>query len=198
MSPRRRNTWKRILSLSTVPVTLAGMLILSGCGTNDPASPGASTDASWIGDMHQDDVALGKGGHGNGNGGSGRVASQAPVHAQQLVNPGLGGEIDTGRYTLIVPPGALPSAALYTVDYKNAGIIEVELGPHGAQFNAPVTLRIDLTGTTASPNDDITLYWWDEDSFSWVDVGGTWDPATMTLTTQLDHFCTFRPGRAGW
>jgi len=84
------------------------------------------------------------------------------------------------------------------MEYDNHGVVSVELGPDGARFAVPVTLSIDLHGTTARPDDDITLYWWDDANGVWVDVGGTWDPSTMTLTTQLHHFCIYRPGRAGW
>ncbi len=120
------------------------------------------------------------------------------VHAEVEINPTKGGQLVSGRHQLTVPAGALPWTVPFTMDYQTTGIVRVELGPHGSRFDVPVTLKINLNDTSALPSDDITLYWWNEDDGEWVDVGGVWDPSTMTLTTELDPFSIYQPGRAGW
>lgn len=167
----------------------AALLITTGCGVDDPASPEPNAGSPWILDTPQGDSSLG---------GKTRRVPPIPVHAQAHINPSTGGQLVSGRQTLTIPPGALPWTVPFTMDYYTTGIVRVELGPHGAQFAVPVTLTFDLHGTSALPSDDITLYWWDQDNGEWVDVGGVWDPSTMTLTTELDHFSVYQPGRGGW
>lgn len=116
----------------------------------------------------------------------------------EVVLTGEGGTLESGRFTLTVPPNALDYDAAYTMTYKTIGAVQVDLGPHGAEFDVPVTLTVDLGGTNLAGDDDVTLFWWDEASGTWVDVGGVWDPASNTLTTELEHFSRYRPGRAGW
>ena len=175
----------------SVLTLLAGLLIMTGCGVEDPASPGSSDSSSspWIGDAPQGDMSLGRGAP---------PWAGIPVQTTTLIYHDVGGQLASGRYTVDIPPEALPWNVFYTMEYRTTGIVRVGLGPHGAQFNEPVTVSIDLNGTSARPTDDITLYWFDESKGVWVDVGGDWDPSTMTLTAKLDHFSEYQPGRAGW
>jgi hypothetical protein len=168
----------------------AALLITTGCGVEDPASPEPDAASPWIVDAPHGDSSLGKT--------RGAPWAPIPVHAEVPINPSTGGQLVSGRQTLTVPPGALPWTVPFTMDYYTTGIVRVELGPHGAQFAVPVTLTFDLNGTSALPSDDITLYWWNEASGEWVDVGGVWDPSTMTLTAELDHLSVYQPGRGGW
>jgi hypothetical protein len=94
--------------------------------------------------------------------------------------------------------GALPKATSYSMSYRITGPAQVDLGPHGAEFDVPVELSIDLSGSSLATAPDVTLYWWDEAHAQWVDVGGVWDAQSGTLTSELDHFSSYRPGRAGW
>jgi hypothetical protein len=186
------------LAVASAFSLVAGLLTTSGCGVEEPLSPSVDDagPSPWIGDLSREGASLRQGREDHGGGRP--PWAQAPVHAEIPIDPAIGGRLHSGRHTLDVPPGALPWTVPFTMDYYNHGVVSVELGPDGAHFAVPLTLSIDLHGTTALPTDDITLYWWDEANGVWVDVGGTWDPSTMTLTTQLDHFSCYRPGRAGW
>lgn len=117
----------------------------------------------------------------------------SPVVVNTLILPQLGGVITNGRYTLIVPPGALSAPAVFTVQDNRNGYIEVELGPHGSVFNLPVTLVVNLAGTNADRN--TKLYWWDDSNGMWVNMGGSTNPLTRTLIVPLPHFSKYR---AGW
>ena len=197
-SAARAGLRRGALAVASACSLVAGLLTTSGCGVEEPLSPSAGEAASspWIGDLSREGGSLGEAPSGRGRGRP--PWADVPVHAEAHIDPARGGRLQSGRHVLDVPAGALPWTVPFTMDYYNRGVVSLELGPHGAQFDVPVTLTIDLHGTTARPSDDITLYWWDEANGVWVDVGGTWDPSTMTLTTQLDHFSCYRPGRAGW
>lgn len=115
-----------------------------------------------------------------------------------IVLPNQSAVLEGDIYRLDIPKGALSRRAVYSMTYQASGPAQVTLGPHGAQFNVPVELSIDLSGTSLADAPDVTMFWWDEDHGVWVDVGGVWDPSTGTITSELEHFSRYRPGRAGW
>lgn len=116
----------------------------------------------------------------------------------RIVLPTQSAVLEENIYRLEVPVGALPRSAVYSMTYQAGGPAQVTLGPHGAEFQVPVELSIDLSETSLADAPDVTLYWWDEDNEEWVDVGGVWDPSTGVITSELEHFSRYRPGRAGW
>ena len=116
-----------------------------------------------------------------------------------LVSAEAGGVVNCGRYTVVFPAGALSEDTEITVRAcEEKRLVSCELLPHGITFNVPAQLLIDLTYTTASPTDDATVYWYNESMGVWQDVGGTLDPTTMILSTDLGHFSQYVAGRAGW
>jgi hypothetical protein len=169
-----------------------GLLFLGACSSNETIAPTVRDESMWLVPAAGDSGSVTLGGRGRGR--------LVRVVEEELILPALGGKVHAGRYELCVPPLALDTPAVYTIEYAEPGIVQVELGPHGAVFNPnrKVKLDIDLTGTTADPDDVITLYWYDESTGQWVDVGGLWNPNTMTLKAELEHFSVYRPGRAGW
>ena len=107
--------------------------------------------------------------------------------------------LTAGRYTIEVPPGALPAPAIFRVTSREpqTGYVICELAPHGAAFDVPVTLRIDLSDLDLDPTGDYTVYWFDEDAGEWTDVGGVYDPEMGVLSSELPHFSKYGAGRAG-
>ena len=113
------------------------------------------------------------------------------------VPPEIGGSYTVGRFTVTVPPGAVDVPIELTIDdrtYYEEGRVIVELGPHGQEFRVPVTLTMDLTGTTTAMEGDATIYWYDEARRAWVDLDGTFDPATKTVSVELEHFSRYGGG----
>ncbi|MBM3286669.1 MAG: hypothetical protein FJY88_04880 [Candidatus Eisenbacteria bacterium] len=116
-----------------------------------------------------------------------------------LIGPAAGGTVSIGRYRVTVPPGALRTATEIKVTIREAGgHIGCELEPHGITFLRPVTLTMDLSGTDLSGHNDVTIYWYDENDGTWVDMGGVCDPASGRVSVGIWHFSQFRAGRAGW
>lgn len=114
---------------------------------------------------------------------------RSATHATVRMDPDQGGTITLGRYTLVVPPHALTrSYAISLRSCERNGIVGCELHPHGLTFNLPVTLEIDLSGTDVDPYETLSVSCWSDDSDTWNDVGGVFDPATGVLTTNLNHF----------
>jgi hypothetical protein len=113
--------------------------------------------------------------------------------------PGVGGLVTIGRYSVLVPPGALASTTVITIIVREEeGYVSCELLPHGTTFAKPVTLRMDIRETDLAATTSVTIYWLNDATATWVDVGGTLDPSGLTVSTNLNHFSRFAAGRAGW
>jgi len=84
--------------------------------------------------------------------------------ASATVSAEFGGIVSNDRVTLEFPPGALSQDTQITIDMHDDGTLGVDLSPHGIQFNKPVTMSMDLNGTTAEDMaDDTSTLWWNED-----------------------------------
>jgi hypothetical protein len=81
--------------------------------------------------------------------------------ASAMISAQYGGTITNGRITLEFPAGALDQDTEITIDMLSDGTLGAEFGPHGTQFNVPVTMTMDLHGTTAEGMGDAaeTLYY---------------------------------------
>ncbi len=197
------------LGLFLLATSLVGAFGLVGCGSHDPMAP---VDTSNLGLEPSDSVpsasdagareSTGVGGSVN-SGLAGDGLSSAVMTAK-FISPLLGGVVQHTKYALVVPPLALDHIALYSVKPVAGPEAAVELGPHGSEFDVPVVISINLQGTSIVrgigragdvDGDGINLYWWNEATRAWENVGGVYNPVTKTLTATLDHFSTYR---AGW
>lgn len=56
-----------------------------------------------------------------------------------------GGTINIGRHRLVIPRGALTEPTVITGEEPTSLLIEVELSPHGLQFETPAKLELDYS-----------------------------------------------------
>lgn len=120
-------------------------------------------------------------------------------YVTKLVTVGAGGTVVCDRIKLTVPPGALRCDTYIAIHQtsQNGALVAV-LEPHGIQFNAAVTLEINLTGLAWQPYTDWDIYWLNEATDRWENEGGNF--ANQKVSGLLWHFSTYAParGRAGW
>lgn len=191
MAQRNLGTGARVGALA---FTL--LLVLAGCGSQgDPstARPGGSTDAPFYLDLSGGPDAQGLTGRGGAS-----APLTPPTNSQSFLVDGSRGDVLTfRRFTLRIPPGAFQGQRLITIEDPENGFVECRLYPEGMQFDLPVTLSMDLANTSADGR-DATIYWYDPSAEVWVDLGGTYAVADHSVWVRLQHFCSYRGGRAGW
>jgi hypothetical protein len=111
----------------------------------------------------------------------------------------LGGTIIVGRFTVIVPPGAIRGMATITatVPDRSQLLCELSISPASAnQFNLPVTLIANGVGGTIKDSASLRMFWLEPSTGTWVPVGiGN---SNLILIAQLRHFSTYAGGRGGW
>ncbi len=169
----------------TSAVGAACLAALIGCGAESPLAPGAEVLPQFT--RVQPDVAV--------SGRGGRAPQAISVTARVGV---LGGTVRAGRHTVTFAPGSLLKSTDITVTDMTpvTGYIEAQLFPEGIYFLAPVTLQSNCADLYSPIG--MTMYWLDTSNSSWIDINGVPSPDGQGVIAVLQHFSTYRPGKAGW
>jgi len=113
------------------------------------------------------------------------------------IDGAVGGVIAVGRIRVTFPAGAFSGVRTITVVDASAAFVDCHLYPEGLTFSVPVSLELDLAGTAADAL-DATVFWYDPETATWVDIDGDYVEGGHTVVTRLAHFSSYRGNRAGW
>jgi hypothetical protein len=110
-------------------------------------------------------------------------------HAEKYIHASEGGYVELNGFRVDIPAGALPCDTTVTIDLPNDAVLAkrvmAEFGPHGVQFNTPVTLSFPLTGVLLNGGPFGVARW---EGDHWVQLGG-WVSADGTrLYGTTPHF----------
>ncbi len=157
---------------------LALSLLVMSCGEHAPLEPAQERRFSATADKF-DELAR----YRNGS------LQLTIAFGMRFIGP-QGGRLSVAGFEVIVPPGAVSKYTLFSirlpVELTTSEFVRAEFGPH-QQFDAPVTIRLPLNGTTAEDT-SARILWWN---------GYEWEPFATTQTddgrieTQTMHFSEF-------
>lgn len=172
----------RILSLPIVLVAAGLVACEAGPGpTANPRSPDLAPAVVSVNGVQ----LLGAG--------SGRSMTLASG-AMETMTPGSGGRVQAGSGRLIVPPGALEKATTITMEALE-GLEGFAFGPDGLRFREPATLTISID--VAALRDagiepaELAIAGASDEADDWRMLGGSYDPASETVTVGLSHFSRY-------
>ena len=115
-----------------------------------------------------------------------------PRHAEKWIVASQGGFVELQGFRVDIPAGALPYDALVTIDLPNdlvlAKRVLAEFGPHGIQFNQPVTLSFPLTGVLLSGGPFGVARW---EGSSWTFLPSWLSADGLRLYGTTPHFSTY-------
>lgn len=115
----------------------------------------------------------------------------------KLISAQAGGVVTNGRVTLEFPPYALFEDTEITIEMATDGTLGVELGPHGIRFNRPVTMWMDLRGTTAEgQGDSVRPVWYNPDQGWWEYIDKV-DGGPDESGARLEHFSSYKSNIGG-
>lgn len=103
-----------------------------------------------------------------------------------------GGSLYLAGFEAVVPPGALskPTTLSITLPTNDGNaFVWATFGPHGTQFNKPVTLRVPYVGTTSESNAGALVMWFD--GAQWLGLAPTSKTADGRLETKVRHFSDY-------
>ena len=113
--------------------------------------------------------------------------------------------VSSGRFQLQFQPGSLARDTAVTISVRDDKALDVELGPHGIVFVAPVLLSFDYSGTNADPLSPVfdgsvpVCFWYNDVTGKWLVVPGVDDPVNRIYRCKLQHFSRYAVGgKAGW
>ena len=111
-----------------------------------------------------------------------------PRHAEKHIIASQGGFVELNGFRVDIPAGALSQNTTVTIDLPNDPVLAkrvfAEFGPHGTQFNTPVTLTFPIVGVLLSGPAEVAR--WEDDH--WVGIGGSVNLLGTKLTGTTPHF----------
>lgn len=114
----------------------------------------------------------------------------APKHAEKYIVASEGGFVELNGFRVDIPAGALQANTTVTIDLPTDLLlgkrVMAEFGPHGTQFNTPVTLSFPLGGVLL-PNQPIEVGRWENGD--WTSLGGSVTGSVLQSTTP--HFSMY-------
>jgi len=186
-----------------------------------PIDAAVAPDGSiWITDTGRDRIvryALPTSGH---IAGGGTASSSSVEPARRIVDHKDGAKVERDDGAGVhVPKGALAADLEITVDKGDenqdkeqktakrkemkitAVSEEVQYGPEGTTFSAPVTLTLpydaNLIASQGMREDDLKVYYWNPTLKDWQAMPSTVDKQNKTVNAQTNHFSAYQVGGLG-
>ncbi len=111
----------------------------------------------------------------------------------QLVKASAGGTLYLSEFKFYIPPGSLAKDTNISITMTSDKYIQVDFGPDGTQFNPPATMSVsyataNLQNTQSSK---LSISWFDTATNKWVNIGGTVNQSTMTISAPISHFTEY-------
>lgn len=118
----------------------------------------------------------------------------------------LGGSLTNGRWTVVIPAGAVEGAAKIALGVSNSTSSECQLEIWPADqnhFQVPATLTADCRSVSSDRLKSYVIYWYNPSTRTWVQVEGSRvDLVSKTVSAPLTHFSRYAvgpsEGKAGW
>jgi hypothetical protein len=121
-----------------------------------------------------------------------RCANQPFEATSGLIGP-RGGRLKAGGQVLIVPPGALKTTTLITMETPAGTMRRVVFGPEGLTFAAdnPAHLVMSYRDCTVAPDADQAVAYVNESLVILETTPSVSDPASLTVDSKLAHFSEY-------
>ena len=152
--------------------------------------------------------------------GGGEFASKSAEAARRVVDHKDGASVSRDDGSGVrVPKGALDADLEITVEKGDENVDkepkeakrrelkvtavsdEVQYGPEGTTFNAPVTLTIpydaNLIASQGLREDDLKVYYWSPTLMEWQAMPSTVDKRSKTVNALTNHFSAYQVGALG-
>lgn len=163
--------------LNTLPERASQGATTLGKKTQGPASPTTSADAQIERNSALNMLAM----------------SLEELSYSQFVPASTGGTLYLGEFKFYIPPGALDHDTVITITQTSDRYIEMDFGPDGTQFDPPATMTVSYA--TANLRNikpaNLTISWFNTATNQWVNIGGTVNQSTMTVSASISHFTQY-------
>jgi len=179
-------------------LALAGLLAFAGCSNlpTKPAGLGAPDPSAAVTAGGSSSEILGL---------TPTTTSTVSATTTRTVIGLLGGVVNAGDFTVVIPPGAIAGTAAVTVSQPDRlhPVVQLSIAPLSAnRFNLPVLLVANARTMDRSLLSVAYLSYFNPATGQWERVSGSAvSVLNLTVTAPLWHFSTYRVesgGKAGW
>jgi hypothetical protein len=112
--------------------------------------------------------------------------------AERFITAASGGSVELNGFRIDVPAGALPYDAVVSIqlptDLERSQRVLAEFGPHGIQFNQPVTITFPLVGVSV-PTAGVEVARWENGG--WTSLEGSVAPNGASVSSTTPHFSEY-------
>jgi hypothetical protein len=116
-----------------------------------------------------------------------------------LVHRERGATLATSRYTLRIPPHALPKSCTVTLRVcEEDGTVGCDILPLGLACELPAVLSVNLKGTNARLGRQYVVCSWNPVTGGWEELGGRYDARTGLVLTTVTRFSRFAVKEPAW
>ncbi len=125
-------------------------------------------------------------------------SNAASGYNEAFIEAAVGGEIvvgdeNVGYSKVVFAPGDLPSDMTISMTYPVDDYCDGIFSPHVSQFNSPVYVELSYKNTdlTGINENDLSIYYYNESSGLWEQIGGQVDKTRKVVTGYLEHFSRY-------
>jgi hypothetical protein len=175
------------------------LLLISGC-SDRPVQPLGSDKSA----TEAVPGSLNKRGSGSNSNNSAsvtdkRVKRKTLLSASQikttskLITASSGGTVNVNELSISIPVGAVSDDKNISINCDDDLYMQADFGPDGTQFNKAATITVSYANadlTDISPA-DLSISWFDPNQGKWIDLGGTVDKKSQTVSVQVWHFTQY-------
>ncbi len=128
---------------------------------------------------------------------TGTASTSSDTYAEAFIQAAVGGTLQLGVNVVNFPPGALNEDTLVSiVQNSNSTPYRVifDLYPDGIQFNKTVSLTLTMGAQGIMANGQFVIpaiYYFNEGSSEWENIGGRANFQDRTITTRIHHFSRY-------
>lgn len=173
---------------------LVAVLMSSGCSEDQTPSPVGAEQAPLAASGHSLNKPV-------ASVADSRVARESTLalalweswSVSRLIRASEGGSVSIDAFSINIPAGALAQDTEISLTCDSDTYLQGEFGPDGTQFKIPA--RVTISYANAKLNgiklSNLSISWFDPASNKWVNLGGTIDTNTKTVSVPVWHFTQY-------
>jgi len=123
--------------------------------------------------------------------------SASDSYSESFIRADQGGWLRMGDNRVYFPPGALAEDTLVSI-LREGDSTTFDLSPDGIRFSKPVTLVLEMAPAGGigvyQPYALPAIFYYNEESSGWENIGGTPNFAKRVISTQIEHFSRYGTG----
>ena len=171
------NRHMNVLRLGAAFLLLFSLIFFAGCSKSPVSTEEPNSGVRLLSRMPADGTAF----------------KVLDLYTQKVISARDGGQITLYDVVIDVPPGAIDTDTLFSINIPDINVFYNQFGTHGLVFNVPVTVTMsyrdaDLSGIDVST---IRIAYYNEGTGQYQDVDCVVDHERQVVVAKLYHFSAY-------